>query len=219
MEQGSLYSAFNTQIDICTYATATPNSVANYTAQTTIINSYVCPSDGNQARIGSNAAYTNYFASLGATQAQEAGSAYTNMEPITATLGIYNAAVDYSQPLCVGTPATTPNPNYDPVKGVTISAVTDGTSNTAAFSEALRGSETGTTLPNFDITCTALFSANIDNYAMPMCNPANRNSSYRYRGQEYYRAFGPTGFYTHTLTPNSQYYDCGTYADVSSCPQ
>jgi prepilin-type N-terminal cleavage/methylation domain-containing protein/prepilin-type processing-associated H-X9-DG protein len=210
MEQGNLYSAFNTQIDICTYATSIPGSVANYTAQVTIINSYVCPSDGNTSRIGANCAYTNYFASLGATQAQEAGSTYSNMEPNANTLGVYNAAVDYSQPLCNG---TTPSPDYEKVVGIKVATITDGTSNTAAFSEALRGSETGTTTPAFDMTCTALFSSSIDNYAMPMCNPASRNSSYRYRGQEYYRAFGPTAFYTHTLTPNSQYQDCGTYAD------
>jgi len=210
MEQGSLYSAFNTQIDMCVYLASGPN----YTAQRTLINSYVCPSDPAQERIGANIAYNNYFASLGATAAQEAGSAYTNMEPNSNRLGIYNAAVDYSTPPCNN--GTTPNADYLKVAPVGVSAVTDGTSNTAAFSESNRGHESGTALPPFDKTCTALFSANIDNFAMPMCDPATRNTSYRYRGQEYYRAFGPTAFYTHTLTPNSQYYDCGTVADTTA---
>jgi prepilin-type processing-associated H-X9-DG protein len=209
MEQGSLYSAFNFQIDMCTYAATAPN----YTAQTTIINSYVCPSDPAQERIGVNIAYCNYFASLGATAAQEAGSAYTNMEPITARLGIYNAAVDYSTPPCLN---GTTNTDYQKVSPVRVASITDGTSNTAAFSESNRGHEAGATLPNFDKTCTALFSSNIDNFLMPICDPNARNSSYRYRGQEYYRGFGPTAFYTHTLTPNSQYYDCGTYADSAA---
>ena len=212
VEQGSLYAAFNTQITMCTYNQGS-NITSNDTAQTTVISAFVCPSDPSTQRIGANVAYCNYFASLGATQAQEAGSTYTNMEPNGNTLGIYNAAVDYSQAACTGTPPSIPNPNFQPVKGVAISAITDGTSNTAAFAEAIRGHEQGATLPPFDRTCTALFSSNIDNYAQPNCDPATRNSSYRYRGQEYYRAFGPTAFYTHTMTPNSPYYDCGTYAD------
>jgi prepilin-type N-terminal cleavage/methylation domain-containing protein/prepilin-type processing-associated H-X9-DG protein len=213
MEQGSLYAAFNTQIDMCSYTNnpATPN--VNYTAQITLINSYICPSDPAAERIGANLAYCNYFASLGATQAQEAGTAYSNMEPLSSKLGIYNAAVNYSSPVCVN---GSPNTNYQNVSPVAVSAVIDGTSNTAAFSESNRGHESGSTLPAFDKTCTALFSSNIDNYAMPICDPNARNSSYRYRGQEYYRAFGPTAFYTHTLTPNSQYYDCGTYADSAA---
>ena len=68
MEQGSLYAAFNTTADICIFQVGYPN----ITAQVTLINSYVCPSDPAQERIGSNVAYTNYFASLGATAAQEA---------------------------------------------------------------------------------------------------------------------------------------------------
>jgi prepilin-type processing-associated H-X9-DG protein len=97
---------------------------------------------------------------------------------------------------------------------VAVASVTDGTSNTAAFSEARRGHEVGSSLPAFtpDV-CVALFSANIDNFLSPQCDYTVRNSSYRYRGQEYYRAFGPTAFYTHTMTPNSQWVDCGTYAD------
>ncbi len=216
MEQGNLYSAFNTQIDICTYSTTTAGNTPNYTAQTTIINSFVCPSDGAQERIGVNVAYCNYFASLGATQAQEAGTTYSNMEPNPASLGVYNAAVDYSTPPCTGTPATTPNVNYQQVKGVTIAAITDGTSNTGAFSEGKRGHEVGTVTPAFDSGCTALFSTNIDNYAYPMCDPNARASSFRYRGQEYYRAIGVTANYTHTMPPNSQYIDCGTYADTAA---
>ena len=105
------------------------------------------------------------------------------------------------------------NTEYQKVKPVTVAAITDGTSNTAAFSEGIRGHSVGTTRPAFDRTCTALFASDLDNFAMPNCDPNARDSSYRYRGQEYYRGFGPTAYYTHTLTPNSPNYDCGTYAD------
>jgi prepilin-type N-terminal cleavage/methylation domain-containing protein/prepilin-type processing-associated H-X9-DG protein len=211
MEQGSLYATFNTQIDMCTYPIASIN--INATAQTTLINSYICPSDAAVERIGMNVAYCNYFASLGASAAQEGGSTYTNMEPLSGRWGIYTAQVDYSTPACVN---GNPNTDYQRVLPVRVASIIDGTSNTAAFAEANRGHESGTNLPPFDKTCTALFSANVDNFLMPMCDPATRNSSYRYRGQEYYRGFGPTAFYTHTLTPNSQYYDCGTYADTTA---
>ena len=209
MEQGSLYAAFNVTIDMCIYGTGTLNA----TAQTTLINSYTCPTDPAVERIGNNVAGCNYFASLGASAAQEGGSTYSNMEPISARWGIYTASVDYGTAVCNG---GTPNTDYQKVLPVGVSAVIDGTSNTAAFSEGIRGHEAGSTLPPFDKTCTALFSSNLDNYLTPMCNPAIRNSSYRYRGQEYYRAFGPTAFYTHTLTPNSQFTDCGTYADSAA---
>jgi prepilin-type processing-associated H-X9-DG protein len=216
MEQSSLYATFNTQVDMCIYSN--PGSThPNDTAQTTVINSFVCPSDPAQERIGNNVAYCNYFACLGATQAQEAGSAYSNMEPINTRWGIYIAQITYGSDPCL-TSSSTPNPNFRPLAPVTVAAVTDGTSNTAAFSEGRHGHSVGSTTAPFvlDGTCTALFASNIDNFNMPMCDPNTRDSSYRYRGQEYYRGFGPTGYYTHTLTPNSQYIDCGTYADGSA---
>jgi prepilin-type N-terminal cleavage/methylation domain-containing protein/prepilin-type processing-associated H-X9-DG protein len=211
MEQSSAYAAFNTQIDICTYNTG-GNPKENDTGQMTLINAFVCPSDPATQRIGNNIAYGNYFASLGATAAQEAGSTYSNMESIGQRWGIYIAAINYSSAACIG---TTPNTDYQPLSPVAVAAVTDGTSNTAAFAEAWRGHEQGTTLPPIgDPTIVMVYSANLDNLAPPQCNPAGRFTTYRYRGQEYYRAFGPTAFYTHTLPPNSPLYDCGTNADT-----
>jgi prepilin-type processing-associated H-X9-DG protein len=56
----------------------------------------------------------------------------------------------------------------------------------------------------------------MDNFVPPQCTPAARWSTYRYRGQEYYRAFGPTASYNHTLPPNSPWYDCGTAVDTTA---
>jgi prepilin-type processing-associated H-X9-DG protein len=39
-----------------------------------------------------------------------------------------------------------------------------------------------------------------------------------YRGQMYYRNFAPTGYYAHTMTPNSTKPDCGYYNGGSSQP-
>jgi prepilin-type N-terminal cleavage/methylation domain-containing protein/prepilin-type processing-associated H-X9-DG protein len=214
MEQGNSFAAFNTQISICTYntgSTPTPND----TAQTTIISSYLCPSDPSTARIGNNIAYCNYTASLGATAAIEAGSTYTNMESIATRWGIYIAQVDYGQAPCLNS-NTSANPDYMKLGKVTVASVTDGTSNTAAFSEAWRGHEQGTTLPPIGDPTIVLVYASIDNLIPPNCNPAGRDTTYRYRNQEYYRAFGPTGYYNHTLPPNSPLYDCGTDQDTAA---
>ncbi len=100
---------------------------------------------------------------------------------------------------------------------MTVAAVTDGTSNTAAFSEAWRGHEINTTLPPIgDPTIIFIYSTLPDNITPPNCNAANRYSTYRYRNQEYYRAFGPTDYYCHTLTPNTQLADCGTAQDSAA---
>ncbi len=210
MEQTQIYSAFNISIDMCIYG----GGNANDTAQTTLVSAFVCPSDGNSQRIGDNVAFTNYFASLGATAAQEGGSTYSNMEPITTRWGIYIAQVNYATPPCWG---TNPSADYQKVPGATVASVTDGTSNTCAFAESWRGHEAGSALPAIgDPTIILVYSQNLDNLAPPMCTPAARYTTYRYRGEEYYRAFGPTAFYNHTLPPNSQLYDCGTAADTAA---
>ena len=148
MEQSQIYSAFNVSYDICIYP-AGGVMYANATAQQTIVNSFVCPSDGADQRIGDLVAYTNYFACLGATAAQEGGSTYSNMEPISARWGIYIAQVNYGTAPCYG---TTPSADYQKVPGTPVAAITDGTSNTTAFGESWRGQETGTTTPPLDAT-------------------------------------------------------------------
>ncbi len=216
MEQSSAYAAFNTQISICTYNNgATPGEAyPNDTAQVTIISSYVCPSDGATQRIGQNIAYCNYDASLGWTAAIEVGAGQSNMDPISTHYGIYNAAIQYGLPSCTN---GAPNPDYEKVPGVTVASVTDGTSNTAAFSEAWRGHEVGTTLPAIgDPTIILVYASIPDNVTPVNCNPAGRDTTYRYRNQEYYRAFGPTGYYNHTTPPNTPLYDCGTDQDTAA---
>ena len=97
-----------------------------------------------------------------------------------------------------------------------MAAITDGTSNTAAFAESWRGHEQGSTLPNIaDPTIMPLYSATWTISHRPSVR-GRPVYTYRYRGEEYYRAFGPTAFYTHTLPPNSPLYDCGTAADTTA---
>jgi prepilin-type N-terminal cleavage/methylation domain-containing protein/prepilin-type processing-associated H-X9-DG protein len=219
MEAGNNYNAFNTQIDI-TWTQINSGGVPtqNDTAMTTLVSSYVCPSDGATQRIGPNGiAYANYVACLGTTSAEEGGTTYSNMEQIQARWGIYIAVTDYTQPTCNG---GSPNINYNKQSACTIAAITDGTSNTAAFSETLRGHEAGSTLPpTTDPTNIGVFNDGVtaqDNFLPPVCNFALRYTSFRYRGQEYYRGFGPTGYYNHTTPPNYQNIDCGSATDTNS---
>jgi prepilin-type N-terminal cleavage/methylation domain-containing protein/prepilin-type processing-associated H-X9-DG protein len=210
MEGSAQYASFNTILDICIYSNVGSVNI-NDTAQQSLINSYICPSDGATQRIGNNIAYANYDACLGWTMAMEAGSQYSNMDPISQHYGIYIAQLDYSTPTCVN---GQPNPDYIKVSKVTVAAVTDGTSNTAAFSEAWRGHEVNNVLPPIgDPTIILIYNTLPDNVTPQNCNPANRFSTYRYRNQEYYRAFGPVDYYNHTMPPNSPLYDCGTWQD------
>jgi prepilin-type processing-associated H-X9-DG protein len=213
MEQSASYSSFNILWDICVYSNVGSVNL-NDTAQQTLINSYLCPSDGATQRIGNNIAYANYDASLGWSAAMEAGSQYTNQDPIGQHYGIYIAQADYSTPTCI---SGQPNPDYIKVNKVTVAAVTDGTSNTAAFSESWRGHEVNNTLPAIgDPTIIFVYASIPDNVTPVNCNAAGRDTTYRYRNQEYYRAFGPTNYYNHTTPPNTPLTDCGTDQDGGS---
>ena len=110
----------------------------NATAQSTIINSYVCPSDGANQKLNGYLAYTNYGLP-GVDRSPGGGLDVYEHGADQHALGVYIAAVDYSQLPCAN---GIPNTNYAKVPGVTVAAVTDGTSNTAAFSEYWRGHST-----------------------------------------------------------------------------
>ena len=114
--------------------------------------------------------------------------------------------VDYGTPTCInGQPSKiTEGP------GRPSATITDGTSNTAAFAESGAAMRRARPAPNGDTTMVLVISTGLDNLAPPMCTYAARYTSFRYRGQEYYRAFAPTANYNHTLPPNYVLYDCGT---------
>ncbi len=214
LEQGAGYSSFNFQYDITGTPSSSPAIYVNSTSQFQLINAFVCPSDPSSTRFN-NLGYANYVACLGATAALEAGSTYTNMEPNSQFLGIYIAAVDYGQPKTLASGAF--NTNYQKVPGVSISAITDGTSNTAAFSETTRANNNGSSPrpPVTDTTRVNFQSAAFTSNQIPP-NPCATAFPITYRGQEYYRNFTMTGYYNHTLTPNSPLLDCGTYGDSAA---
>ncbi len=209
LEQSAGYSSFNFQQDL---TDSIGDTGANRTAQQQIIGAYNCPSDVLTVKFN-NLGYASYVASLGATAALEAGSMYTNQEPISQRYGIYIANIDYSQQMTVNGVF---NPNFQKVTGVSIAAITDGTSNTAAFSETRKSGNPGpgsgvSGLAITDLRRVNFQSASFNNLVPP--NPCATAFALTYRGQEYYRNFPMTGYYNHTLPPNSMLTDCGTYAD------
>ncbi len=126
LEQGAAYNSFNFQIDINDIGVGFPN----YTANSLLVGSFVCPSDPGTNRLFGFEGYANYVGSLGGTASQLTGpatngdSSPTYCEINSGVLGIFNVA------LSATTVAVTSK--------VTVASVTDGTSNTCMFSETRR---------------------------------------------------------------------------------
>jgi prepilin-type N-terminal cleavage/methylation domain-containing protein/prepilin-type processing-associated H-X9-DG protein len=172
---------------------------ANAAARATEVSFFLCPSDPSGAKTF-NAGRLNYYGSMGATAVWLGAG--------TPGAGVFNR------------PAT--NPASGVLRGPAINQMADGTSNTAMFSEIIRGTfaanDTGR-----DHTSIALGTITnlTDGRAEPLCNsPAGASGGVlRYPGQQYYRAGIPhTYLYTHTLPPNwnmrssnpaTQRYNCG----------
>jgi prepilin-type N-terminal cleavage/methylation domain-containing protein/prepilin-type processing-associated H-X9-DG protein len=212
LEGSATYNAFNFQ-----WCLSGNIGTANETATIQIVAAYVCPSDPQSTKL-TNLGYANYVASTGATAAQQVGSqAY--QESNTNRLGIFNVQIDTGQPQYLDPPTNKQSnyPNYLRGIPVTVAAVTDGTSNTAAFSETKRSHAATTTTINgltggipMDDPLQAYYISGGDNYVVPQCTSSSGGvGRIVYRGQQYYRNLPFTGYYSHTLTPNNLWWDCG----------
>ncbi len=215
MEGSNVYNAFNFHWCLSDYNSAADTNV---TAQNQIIAAFNCPSDASSTKLG-NVGYANYVASLGATAAQQAGSA-SYQESNTNRLGVFNVTIDTGQPQWMNPPTNTQYnfPNYLRAMPVTVAMVIDGTSNTAIFSETKRShAPTASTvngyiggIPTNDPLQAYVISGG-DNFIPTQCTYGGSGYYTRivYRGQEYYRNLPYTGYYNHTMTPNNQWWDCG----------
>ena len=201
LEGSNNYNAFNITYDININSNPNPN----FTAQTTVINSYICPSDGTSTKFNGYLAYSNYFGSIGATaSAMFGGTGNKEEETNTATLGVFNVSLNETAP-------ATDTVNYQAVTSkITIASINDGTSNTALFSEITRSPLTVTT--KTDLTNEGFYATYVAgmNYTYPASCP---NAAFDYRGQEFYRSFNNVSLYTHTVTPNPiNIPDCSLFA-------
>ena len=216
MENGNVYNAFNLQFTINNYT-----SGANLTAQDQIVSSYLCPSDPASVKLttaGVSPGYLNYMASLGGTSSMLFGGNATCFsqaqyeETNQAFLGAFNASIDECN-------------TGNVTNKVTMASILDGTSNTGMFSETYRSKivnigysqlNASGQINQLDIVfLEAVGDPSYTNQIWPStCNNWNSNNVLNYisyRGEEYYRDIPETGYYTHTLTPNSPNYDCGTF--------
>jgi prepilin-type N-terminal cleavage/methylation domain-containing protein/prepilin-type processing-associated H-X9-DG protein len=237
VEQASKYNQFDfnytTWNDRLAVAPNTLVSGVNLAARSQDIPIYLCPSDpsnvirpadwvltGNNNPSQYPEGRCSYLASIGATSSLVP----TNANSTTwGTFGGIFAVTGASGQI---------------LKGVAIVAITDGTSNTAMFSEVMRATEPWPHTSGFRDNTSILLAAgndpgtNIlfdsDARTAPSCSTGSPwSSTISYIGTEYERALYGTVYYNHTLPPNwnrkmsgSQRYNCGdtgiTYFHVSA---
>jgi prepilin-type N-terminal cleavage/methylation domain-containing protein/prepilin-type processing-associated H-X9-DG protein len=204
MEQQMVFNSFNQSFDF--------NDWTNPTAGANFIAAYLCPSDANRiARAGTSYngrdfGDTNYYNNLGTL------------------MSLNNGQFD-------GPAYIIGNPSFGPI--VTLARITDGTSNTAIFSENLMGNSSNGTYPVsgqgfagpgsiFIMTTTIDPTANPPTPAKP--NQGSLGADLQYISQTYcmslaankYSTFSTQGFawassgngegggYTHVQTPNKR---------------
>jgi prepilin-type processing-associated H-X9-DG protein len=170
---------------------------------------YVCPSDGSQAVANGNSGRCNYMASIG--NWPNPNNADANAISATAAVagGMFFTEFTTNQ---WGVLLNRP-------RSVKMKMIQDGTSNTAMWGEIKRGfgsgSQNGTTTPYdpalvaWDANNATIAASSTPTGGCAM-DPATVTSGtvYRYAGNEYYRSFVITCFYTHTKVPNSPVMDC-----------
>ena len=210
MEQSAAYSAFNTQIGVGI------GNLPNTTAMNQIVSSYVCPSDPETTKFilysPGGLGYNNYFGSLGASPSQQLGSA-AYQESNSGLAGIFNFRIDSSAPKYLDVAQTQLNPGYMAALGTKIAEITDGTSNTALFSETKRSKSSlnaTSEVPTTDLLNVYSSASNFTG-ATAITPPADcqvLTVRIRYRGQMYYRSLPSTSVYSHTVPPNYKLWDC-----------
>jgi prepilin-type N-terminal cleavage/methylation domain-containing protein/prepilin-type processing-associated H-X9-DG protein len=214
LEQAAAYNAFNFEWNLNLTGPTSPND----TAQRQLVSAYICPSDANTSRLlagGSQMGYNNYFSNIGGTASIELGTATASAEPDSSRAGIFNIVMNRTAPQYLDAAKTQRNPQYLEVRGTSLSEITDGTSNTAMFSEIRRSNavaNNSTEVPNNSLLAVVFMASSFDaagRFAPPLAQCQGASSYIRYRGQQYYRNLPMTGYYNHTSPPNYKQQDCG----------
>jgi prepilin-type N-terminal cleavage/methylation domain-containing protein/prepilin-type processing-associated H-X9-DG protein len=204
IEQSNKYNQFNfnystwNDTDVVTGKWTTVNGIGiNLPARSQDIAIYLCPSDGSStirpadwADTGDNSpaqwpeGRLNYLACIGATSLPNSTGPGA---------GIFASSWSGTQIL----------------KGATIAAITDGTSNTAMFAEVMRTTDTWPHVSGIRTnTCVILDSSvangpDSDGRAIPSCATGTPwTSTISYAGTEFERSLYAVTFYNHTLPPN-----------------
>jgi prepilin-type N-terminal cleavage/methylation domain-containing protein/prepilin-type processing-associated H-X9-DG protein len=187
VEQSNKYNQFNFNFEI-------NGGSQNAAARAQDIPIYLCPSDPSEAAFSEAGSIgpdgrSNYFGNVGA-------NAYSgNLD--SATAGLFNFESNQKVHDKAGV-----------LISVRIAEITDGTSNTAMFSEVRRGNFAGSG-QKVDIWDARYFGFSPPgDDLVPPSSCDTRGSALRYTGLKYYRDLMTTSVYTHTRTPNSPGGDC-----------
>jgi prepilin-type N-terminal cleavage/methylation domain-containing protein/prepilin-type processing-associated H-X9-DG protein len=220
LEGGNTYNTFNLAFDLNIYGATTE---PNYTGQSQIINSYVCPSDGNTVKMGkapSLAGYSSYMCSTGGTASPfVGGTTFAPEETNSAFLGLFNVTLNETAPKPTTFPTTQSNPYWMVTNKVTMATIIDGTSNTGMFAETTMSPYPNQNYPYANVANT-IFAVNCwvgawNNQIYPTgCGNWSSSSVgwlLPYRGGEWYRNLPITANYSHTITPNYAQNDCMNY--------
>ncbi|MCI0642559.1 MAG: DUF1559 domain-containing protein [Gemmataceae bacterium] len=180
VEQANKYNQFDFTQNINT-------SASNAAARAQDVPIFICPSDPSNAQftvtvagVTQTVGRTNYQSNLGSR------GWFRNNDPSTGGLFYFDSKVRLTD-------------------------VLDGTSNTAMFAEVKRSNRQGAADPlkivsvPFGIWDGAQ-PANDLSPKLPECNTST--PQFDYTGLQYYRALMWTSFYTHTVPPNYQGFDC-----------
>jgi len=195
VEQSNKFNQFNFAFDVNTNA-------VNAAAREQDVPIYLCPSDPSSARFSPNIGRISYFGNIGAV-----ADCRLNADPWA---GVFHAFSSTQQ-------GQTPT-------GVAIAEIIDGTSNTAMFSEVMRGLATSSASGLFhtsNVQSGPIDAAPglYDGRAVSGCAGGTPAIRIQYVGLQYYRGgINQNSFYTHTLPinwnrkqtdPALQKYTCG----------
>jgi prepilin-type N-terminal cleavage/methylation domain-containing protein/prepilin-type processing-associated H-X9-DG protein len=221
VEQANKYNQFNfnyrtwndTDVVTGTFTPGPGGKGINLPARIQDISIYLCPSDPSPTQRGAYQQNTsdltypegrlNYLGCLGTT---------SHYVTTGSGAGIF----------CVGSAGAN-----QLLRGTTIVAITDGTSNTALFAEVMRTTDTWPHTSGARTNTVMILDASVssgpdnDGRAIPSCATGDPwNSSISYTGLQFDRDLSGTTLYTHTLPPNwnkkvasgTQQYNCGDTA-------
>ncbi len=193
MEQVSLYNTLNFSWGPYTIAFAGVNGAANTTAGNTMLTVLLCPSDTGQRINSTGLAPTNYFINIGSGMINN-GLLFDPTNPL-------NNAFTIPPP----TVSRAPDGISYQVSAIRIQSITDGSSNTVAFSESAlgTGAPNGVSFQNVKVQYMS-----DPNY--PACVPIQSNGSLwnNDRGNAWIMGTYTGAAMTFFLPPNSQQPDC-----------
>jgi prepilin-type N-terminal cleavage/methylation domain-containing protein/prepilin-type processing-associated H-X9-DG protein len=216
VEQANKYNLFNLDYNVNSDAyiglpeIPSPGAATNGPARSQDVPIYLCPSDPSSETYSAwptpgASGRLSYHGNMGAT---------ANIRESGAAAGIFAG----------------PYPSGGAeMKGPAIAQLSDGTSNTAMFSEVMRShstnSGTGSGIRDNVTVIRADSGWNVnDGRNVPMCATGDPwVSSIKYVGHQYYRALASNHQYSHTLPPNwnrkvssgVQRYNCGSTTSVN----